>query len=85
MCIWRIWWMGENPGGQDAHRLKRLRANCQTAGAGDIVRAKCEDFLSLDPASPEYAGVRAVLLDPSCSGGARNHIYLHPHPPPLPY
>ena len=52
----------------DAFRLKRLKANCQTAGAGSIVRAKCEDFLKVDPTSPEYAGVRAVLLDPSCSG-----------------
>ena len=52
----------------DAFRLKRLRANCRTAGADKIVKARCEDFLSLDPKSPEFAGVRAVLLDPSCSG-----------------
>lgn len=26
------------------------------------------DFLSLDPTSPEFSQVRALLLDPSCSG-----------------
>lgn len=52
----------------DAFRLKRLKANSRTAGADKIVKARCEDFLSLDPKSPEFAGVRAVLLDPSCSG-----------------
>ena len=52
----------------DAFRLKRLRANCRLAGAGKIVQAKKADFLSLDPAAPEFARVRAVLLDPSCSG-----------------
>lgn len=26
------------------------------------------DFLSLDPNNPKYAGVQALLLDPSCSG-----------------
>jgi len=28
--------------------------------------ARCEDFLSVDVNDPEYAEVRAVLLDPSC-------------------
>jgi len=52
----------------DARRLKRLKANCALAGAGDIVTARCQDFLTLDPEAPEYAAVRGVLLDPSCSG-----------------
>lgn len=64
--------VGGRPRDEDPRRLKRLRANCQTAGAGDIVEAKCEDFLALDPTSPQFAAVRAVLLDPSCSGGAHN-------------
>ena len=52
----------------DVRRLKRLKANCALAGAGDIVTARCQDFLTLDPEAPEYAAVRGVLLDPSCSG-----------------
>ena len=52
----------------DGKRLKRLARNVSTAGAGSIVDAKRADFLEVDPLDPEYAGVRAVLLDPSCSG-----------------
>ena len=52
----------------DGKRLKRLARNVSTAGAGAIVDAKRADFLQVDPLDPEYAGVRAVLLDPSCSG-----------------
>ena len=52
----------------DGKRLKRLARNVSTAGAGAIVDAKRADFLEVDPLDPEYAGVRAVLLDPSCSG-----------------
>jgi len=52
---------------RDAARLKTLERNAATAGAAHV-EARCQDFLSLDPGAPEYAGVRAVLLDPSCSG-----------------
>ena len=52
----------------DRVRLKRLRANAECTGSSAIVEAKCADFLKLDPHDPTYAGVRAVLLDPSCSG-----------------
>ena len=52
----------------DGKRLKRLARNVSTAGAGAIVDAKRADFLQVDPLDPKYAGVRAVLLDPSCSG-----------------
>ena len=52
----------------DRVRLKRLRANAECTGSSAIVTAKCADFLKLDPHDPTYAGVRAVLLDPSCSG-----------------
>ena len=27
-----------------------------------------QDFLTVDPKSPQYRNVKAVLLDPSCSG-----------------
>ncbi len=32
------------------------------------MRAQVADFLKLDPFDPKFASVRAVLLDPSCSG-----------------
>jgi 16S rRNA C967 or C1407 C5-methylase (RsmB/RsmF family) len=38
------------------------------AGASRIVKARVADFLKLDPFGDEFASVRAVLLDPSCSG-----------------
>jgi 16S rRNA C967 or C1407 C5-methylase (RsmB/RsmF family) len=49
----------------DHRRLKRLKANAAATGAANIV-AKHADFLSVAPA--EYPHVRAILLDPSCSG-----------------
>ena len=52
----------------DAKRLKRLKENATTTGSHAIIRAKCQDFLTVDPANQQYASVRALLLDPSCSG-----------------
>lgn len=49
----------------DHRRLKRLKANALATGASNIV-AKNADFLAVDPC--EYPQVRAILLDPSCSG-----------------
>eukprot|EP00240_Pyramimonas_obovata_P004185 CAMPEP_0118954756 /NCGR_PEP_ID=MMETSP1169-20130426/58828_1 /TAXON_ID=36882 /ORGANISM="Pyramimonas obovata, Strain CCMP722" /LENGTH=352 /DNA_ID=CAMNT_0006902443 /DNA_START=595 /DNA_END=1650 /DNA_ORIENTATION=- len=49
----------------DRRRLRRLKANIEATGAS-IVTAKNADFLSVDPL--DYPQVRAVLLDPSCSG-----------------
>mmetsp|Transcript_40301 Transcript_40301/g.89498 ORF Transcript_40301/g.89498 Transcript_40301/m.89498 type:complete len:538 (+) Transcript_40301:127-1740(+) len=53
---------------KDPKRLARLKANVQRAGAGGIIDARLEDFLSLDPSGPEFKKVRGVILDPSCSG-----------------
>ena len=34
------------------------------------------DFLAVDPLGSEYANVKLLLLDPSCSGsGMRNHLF----------
>ena len=33
----------------------------------EVVPIHC-DFLKVDPADPKFANVRAILLDPSCSG-----------------
>jgi len=52
----------------DAKRLARLEAFARRAGAGAVVRARRADFLALDASAPEFRKVRAVLLDPSCSG-----------------
>lgn len=52
----------------DAQRLKRLKENAKTTGSDGIIRAKCQDFLTVDPEAETYASVRALLLDPSCSG-----------------
>ena len=52
---------------RDARRLDILRGRAKQAGAA--VAARHADFLEVTPASrPETAGVRAILLDPSCSG-----------------
>lgn len=53
---------------KDRIRLQRLSANAKQAGAEDMIEAQCADFLSIDPRALEYTGVKAILLDPSCSG-----------------
>lgn len=53
---------------RDPARLELLESRIAAAAATDRVVARCADFLSLDPLSPEFAHVTAVLLDPSCSG-----------------
>ncbi|KAK3263495.1 hypothetical protein CYMTET_27698 [Cymbomonas tetramitiformis] len=48
-------------------RLKRLKANAKATGATNVI-AKLGDFLKTDPTSPQLSQVRALLVDPSCSG-----------------
>jgi putative methyltransferase len=52
---------------KDPKRLERLQHNSEFTG-GSIIDAQQADFLALDPEAPQYQAVRAVLLDPSCSG-----------------
>ena len=52
---------------KDPKRLERLQHNAAFTG-GSIIDAQQADFLGLDPEAPQYQAVRAVLLDPSCSG-----------------
>ena len=52
---------------KDTKRLERLQHNAEFTG-GSIIDAQQADFLALDPEAPQYQAVRAVLLDPSCSG-----------------
>jgi 25S rRNA (cytosine2278-C5)-methyltransferase len=53
---------------RDPRRLELLRASVERAGASAVVACRRADFLALDPSAAEFRGVRAVLLDPSCSG-----------------
>lgn len=54
---------------KDAARSQTLAKMIKLAGADELVsiRAK-QDFLKLNPDAPGFAGVEALLLDPSCSG-----------------
>ncbi|KAJ1452869.1 S-adenosyl-L-methionine-dependent methyltransferase [Pelagophyceae sp. CCMP2097] len=51
---------------RDARRLALLRKRVDQAGGAKIVEARLDDFLTVDAAS--VPNVRAILLDPSCSG-----------------
>lgn len=53
---------------KDAKRLGRLQANADATGAAGVIIARQADFLTEDPLAPEFAAVRGVILDPSCSG-----------------
>ncbi|EFJ21036.1 hypothetical protein SELMODRAFT_107682 [Selaginella moellendorffii] len=48
-------------------RLQVLQDTVKRAGANNI-QVKHQDFLKLDPNASDYSKVRAILLDPSCSG-----------------
>eukprot|EP00897_Mesotaenium_endlicherianum_P009684 jgi/Mesen1/8744/ME000052S08166 len=50
-----------------AERVKRLRHTVALMGASNVEVRHC-DFLKLDPGCADLAHVKAVLLDPSCSG-----------------
>eukprot|EP00252_Welwitschia_mirabilis_P011450 TRINITY_DN25703_c0_g1_i2.p1 TRINITY_DN25703_c0_g1~~TRINITY_DN25703_c0_g1_i2.p1 ORF type:complete len:558 (-),score=108.42 TRINITY_DN25703_c0_g1_i2:140-1738(-) len=51
----------------DCKRLGRLKEAVALAGASNVDVLN-SDFLMLDPNSPTFSKVQAVLLDPSCSG-----------------
>lgn len=54
---------------KDKARAATLERMVQLAGADHLVRVGGgQDFLKVDPKSDAYRGVRALLLDPSCSG-----------------
>eukprot|EP00850_Spirogloea_muscicola_P023636 SM000373S13618 [mRNA] locus=s373:46324:50619:- [translate_table: standard] len=52
---------------KDRGRFKRLKCTVELAGASNV-EARLQDFLDTDPASPDFARVQGLLLDPSCSG-----------------
>ena len=49
-------------------RFKTLEARVAEARASGNVTCRLRDFLGVDPAESELRNVRAILLDPSCSG-----------------
>ncbi|EMC92041.1 hypothetical protein BAUCODRAFT_96705 [Baudoinia panamericana UAMH 10762] len=54
---------------KDATRSETLRKMLLLAGADRVVSVKArQDFMKMDPTTPEFANVKALLLDPSCSG-----------------
>lgn len=53
---------------KSAPRLAVLQRRMIEAGADQIVHSTLQSFLDVDPADPKYSRVKAVLLDPSCSG-----------------
>lgn len=69
---------------KDATRSETLRKMVKLAGAGEAVQVSGkQDFMKLDPSAPEFEGIEALLLDPSCSGSgivgrdeAKLSIYL---------
>ncbi|KAK9683899.1 hypothetical protein RND81_10G173400 [Saponaria officinalis] len=48
-------------------RVKLLQNTVKLAGATNV-EVKHVDFLSINPEDPTYSKLRAILLDPSCSG-----------------
>ncbi|KAI1810911.1 S-adenosyl-L-methionine-dependent methyltransferase [Poronia punctata] len=54
---------------KDPHRGRTLEKMVNLAGAQDMTLLSLgRDFLKVDPQSPVYKNVGALLLDPSCSG-----------------
>ena len=55
-------------------RFERLCKNVRHCGADKIVQPELRDFLAVDPRKDEkYSQVKAILLDPSCSGSGTVH------------
>ncbi|KAL0477931.1 hypothetical protein AKO1_012348, partial [Acrasis kona] len=53
---------------RDEKRIKILSDRVSEAGADSIVKVVHKDFSAVDPYDVQYKHVRAILLDPSCSG-----------------
>lgn len=67
---------------RDKGRTEILKKMVKLAGADGIVTVKgSSDFIAAKPDHPDYSTVRAILLDPSCSGtgivGRDDAIKLH--------
>lgn len=61
-------------------RVKLLQSTVKLAGASNVA-VQHKDFLHISPEDPTYSKLRAILLDPSCSGSgtaAQRLDYLLP-------
>lgn len=56
-------------------RIRRLHEMVELAGARNV-KIMHQDFLKLDLSRPALSGVKAILLDPSCSGSGTIHRRL---------
>ncbi|KAI8555611.1 hypothetical protein RHMOL_Rhmol05G0185900 [Rhododendron molle] len=56
-------------------RVQRLKETITLAGAANV-EVLNEDFLNLNPKHTSYSKVRAILLDPSCSGSGTSAVRL---------
>ncbi|XP_024930655.1 25S rRNA (cytosine-C(5))-methyltransferase NSUN5 isoform X3 [Ziziphus jujuba] len=56
-------------------RVKRLKDTIRLSGASNI-QVLHGDFLKLSSVDPSYSKVRAILLDPSCSGSGTASVRL---------
>ncbi|KAH7865377.1 hypothetical protein Vadar_005809 [Vaccinium darrowii] len=56
-------------------RVQRLEETIKLAGAANV-EVLNEDFLNLHPNHASYSKVRAILLDPSCSGSGTSAVRL---------
>ncbi|XP_058215487.1 25S rRNA (cytosine-C(5))-methyltransferase NSUN5 [Rhododendron vialii] len=56
-------------------RVQRLKETINLAGAANV-EVLNEDFLNLNPKHTSYSKVRAILLDPSCSGSGTSAVRL---------
>ncbi|KAL0545487.1 hypothetical protein IC582_015372 [Cucumis melo] len=54
-------------------RVKRLQHTIKLSGASNVLHG---DFLKLSPKDPSLSKVRAILLDPSCSGSGTAAVRL---------
>lgn len=57
------------------NRIRRLHETVELAGAHNV-EVLHQDFLKLDPNSLAMSKVKAILLDPSCSGSGTTHRRL---------
>ncbi|KAL4647668.1 putative 28S rRNA (cytosine-C(5))-methyltransferase [Arapaima gigas] len=65
----------------DAKRLSNMSTLLLRAGV-TCQQLAHQDFLQIDPESPQYSGVEYILLDPSCSGSGM--VWLHDSSPAPP-
>ncbi|KAG2381672.1 hypothetical protein C9374_006056 [Naegleria lovaniensis] len=57
---------------RDTSRFETLSNRMMLSGAKNV-ECKLDDFLKTDPSDPKFKNVKAIMLDPSCSGSGIGH------------